>query len=120
MENLGLILFILFCVIGSLSSKKKKGKSAKTNTQQSAPKQSAPAQRAPQAKPVFTPKAPTVTEPEARPQAQQARYYDSTCMEMDSKHDHDRRIEQLKDFLKDGIITREEYRILMYKYENNQ
>lgn len=44
------------------------------------------------------------------------KYYDSDCEQMSTQHDHDRRMEQLDGFLKDGIIGREEYEILKTKY----
>lgn len=47
---------------------------------------------------------------------QERKYYDSDCEKMNSDHDHNRRLEQLDGFLKDGLISHEEYNILKEKY----
>ena len=44
------------------------------------------------------------------------KYYDSDCEAMSSAHDHDRRLEQLDGFLKNGLIGMKEYNILKIKY----
>ena len=44
------------------------------------------------------------------------KYYDSDCQAMSSEHDHNRRLEQLDGFLKNGIISLQEYNILKSKY----
>ncbi|MDO4816625.1 MAG: hypothetical protein Q4A83_08530 [Bacillota bacterium] len=118
----GFILFIGICILSSMSSKKKKGSSAsKTDSKQvqNTPQKPAPAQR-----PAYQPAAPArpapsavPREPTVRTSVQPQRYYDSSCMQADSEHDHNRRLEQLKDFLKDGIIDKEEYNILLAKYQ---
>ena len=106
---LGFIIFIIICVLSSAGNKKKKGGAKTTPAKPAAPKPSA----APKTeRPVFTPKAPTV-----KTATQERKYYDSTCMTASSEHDHNRRLEQLRDFLKDGIIDREEYNILLERYE---
>lgn len=44
------------------------------------------------------------------------KYYDSDCQAMSSDHDHNRRLEQLDGFLKNGIVSLQEYNILKSKY----
>lgn len=63
-------------------------------------------------------KAETYTKPhaEVKTTMQERKYYDSDCQNMSSDHDHNRRLEQLDGFLKDGIISHEEYNILKAKY----
>lgn len=116
---LGFIIFIAICFLSSSANKKKTG--AKTTSAKPAESPSAPQQRAPQPKerPSSAPgmqTPPAARTAEARPQSQQ-KYYDSTCMQANAEHDHNRRMEQLRDFLKDGIIDKEEYNILLAKYQ---
>lgn len=103
---LGFIIFIVICILSSASKKTKGGSSAKKTSEDNPAPAAKPLK---QSRPVSAPKA----------SAPERKYYDSTCMEADSKHDHDRRIEQLDNFLKDGIIGKEEYRILLARYQKN-
>ena len=114
---LGFIIFIVICVIGS-AMKKNNNSSSKTEQKKPLPvnKKPAPAQEAPQ-RPAYVPKQPTVNTSAPERKAQERKYYDSTCMKASSEHDHNQRLEQLDAFLKDGIIEKEEYRILREKYE---
>ena len=112
---LGFIIFIVICAV--VSAKNKQNSSSKTEHKPlPVNKKPAPAQEAPQ-RPAYVPKQPTVktSAPERKPQ--ERKYYDSTCMTASSEHDHNQRLEQLDAFLKDGIIEKEEYRILREKYE---
>lgn len=54
--------------------------------------------------------------PQPDKEAPKRSYYDSDCMAYNTQHDHDRRTEQLRDFLKSGIIDKEEYNILLSRY----
>lgn len=111
---LGFIIFIAICFLSSSANKKKTG--AKTTSAKPAESPAAPQ---PKERPSSAPKMqtpPAARTAEARPQSQQ-KYYDSTCMQANSEHDHNRRMEQLRDFLKDGIIDKEEYNILLAKYQ---
>ena len=56
------------------------------------------------------------SQPEKKSYEPEKKYYDSDCERASSQHDHDRRMEQLDGFLKDGIISRKEYEILKSKY----
>lgn len=117
---IGFIIFIAICILSSSANKKKNGgktSSAKPEESPAAPK-SKPAPK-PAAKPAQKPfSAPKpAARPAAAPVMQERRYYDSTCMQECSRHDHDRRMEQLDTFLKDGIISREEYKILQQRYQ---
>ena len=109
----GFIIFIVICLLSSAANKKNKGSTKSSSEKPAEPK---PMPKPTQEKPVFTPKAPKV-KTAAQPASQERKYYDSTCMSASSEHDHNRRLEQLNDFLKDGIIDREEYRILLQRYE---
>ena len=113
---IGFIIFIAICILSSSANKKKNGgktSSAKPEESPAAPK-SKPAAK-PAQKPFSAPK--PAARPAAAPVMQERRYYDSTCMQECSRHDHDRRMEQLDTFLKDGIISREEYKILQQRYQ---
>lgn len=57
--------------------------------------------------------------PEANhmPDAEQRKYYDEKTIFQNQERDSDRRLRQLDDFLKNGIIDREEYKILRSRYE---
>ena len=46
-------------------------------------------------------------------------YYDSSDVFDNSLRDKERRIRQLKVFLKNGIIDKDEYNVLLYRYEND-
>ena len=72
----------------------------------------------PAAKSKMTVERPTVKDPQpsVRTAAPERKYYDSDCEKQSSEHEHNRRLEQLDTFLKDGIISREEYNILKAKY----
>ncbi len=52
--------------------------------------------------------------------APQKQYYDSSDVFDNYERDRNRRISQLDEFLKNGIIEKDEYRILRKKYEQNQ
>ena len=113
---LGFIIFIVICAV--VSAKSKQNSSSKTEQKKPLPvnKKPAPAKENPQ-RPAYVPKQPTAntSAPERKPQ--ESKYYDSTCITASSEHDHNQRLEQLDAFLKDGIIEKEEYRILKEKYE---
>lgn len=61
----------------------------------------------------------TYERPEAdrMPDAKQRKYYDENTIFQNQERDSDRRLRQLDDFLKNGIIDREEYKILRSRYE---
>ena len=46
-------------------------------------------------------------------------YYDSSDVFDNSVRDRERRIQQLKVFLKNGLIDKDEYNVLLYRYEND-
>ena len=106
----GIIIFLIIIAFGYLKSaadnKKKAASKSGNQTEKSAPS----ARPAPVQKPAARPAPVQSAEP-------QRKYYDSTCMQAETAHDHNRRLEQLKDFLKDGIIEKEEYEILLAKYQ---
>lgn len=90
-----IFFFALIAVVG----KAKKGKKAAKPVPQA--KKSPAKDAIPKAAPVSAPV---------------RKYYDSDCQKMSADHDHNRRLEQLEGFLRDGIISREEYNILKGKY----
>lgn len=47
----------------------------------------------------------------------QRQYYDSDCMQASTGHDHERRLEQLDAFYKNGLIDKEEYEMMKSRYE---
>lgn len=47
----------------------------------------------------------------------QRQHYDSDCMQASTGHDHERRLEQLDAFLKNGLIDRNEYELMLERYE---
>lgn len=49
--------------------------------------------------------------------APERQYYDSDCMQASTGHDHERRLEQLDSFLKNGLIDRKEYELMLERYE---
>ena len=119
MEGLGSVIFVIVVIAISFFAKKeqKGGSSAKTPPKADTPKAETPER--PQApKQSGHPYAPSKPKEQRTftPEAQERRYYDSDCEMMMSKHDHDRRMEQLDDFLKSGLIGREEYQILKERY----
>lgn len=89
------VFFTVVAIIGAANKKKK--------TAQPAVKAKKPAAKA------AMPKAAPSAAPERK-------YYDSDCQKASSAHDHNRRLEQLDGFLKDGIISKAEYDILKAKY----
>lgn len=56
-------------------------------------------------------------EPAPMPMAEQRKYYDENTVLQDRERDSERRLRQLDGFLKNGIIDREEYKILRSRYE---
>ncbi len=117
----GIIIFIIIIALiylkNAADSKKKNTAASKTETKTGAAPSARPA---PAQRPAYQPKAQPAQERNyvpAQSEEPQRKYYDSTCMQADTQHDHDRRLEQLKDFLKDGIIGKEEYNILLAKYQ---
>ena len=111
---LGFIIFIVICVLSSAANKKKSGGAKNTAGKTPAPKPAPMPKSMPKMPSFNAPKKPAAPAGRAEPER---KYYDSTCMEADSKHDHDRRLEQLDNFLKSGIIDKEEYKILLEKYQ---
>ena len=110
----GFIIFIVICVLSSAGNKKKKGGAKNTADKTPAPKPAPMPKSMPKMPSFNAPKKPAAPARSAEPER---KYYDSTCMEANTRHDHDRRIEQLDNFLKSGIIDREEYKILLAKYQ---
>lgn len=53
----------------------------------------------------------------ARPQAAPAPTYHDKIREEDAARDRQRRLKQLEDFYKNGIVDKEEYRLLRKRYE---
>lgn len=51
------------------------------------------------------------------PVMEQTRFYDKDAFMQDNERDKERRLRQLDDFLKNGIIDKEEYKILRSRYE---
>ena len=118
MEGLGSLIFaIVLIAIGVVGKKEVIKGGAKKPAQTSAPKAEAP-ERPQTPKHPEHPYAPSTPKQQRTftPEAQERRYYDSDCETAMSEHDHDRRMEQLNDFLKSGIIGREEYQILKERY----
>lgn len=114
MSSLLPILIIVFLYIFLGSGKKKK--TADTS------KKETPVQQRPQ---VFDkiPRAAEFSEKLERRSSMPAperTFYDSDCMDWDTQHDHDRRMEQLDNFLANGIISRREYNILVGHFEQNR
>lgn len=92
------VFFAVVAIIGA-ANKMKKNKSFSSSV------------KAEKKKPV----AEAVPKATAAPAAQR-KYYDSDCQKMSSEHDHNRRLEQLDGFLKNGVIGPKEYNILREKY----
>lgn len=117
---IGFIIFIAICIFSSLANKKKTNSSTTSSKPAESPAapQSRPVPK-PAAQPAQKPYSPPkpAARPAAAPVMQERRYYDSTCMTESSRHDHDRRMEQLDTFLKEGIIGKEEYKILQQRYQ---
>lgn len=63
------------------------------------------------------PKAYEQTEPGRMPIAEQKKFYDGDAALQNQERDRERRLRQLDGFLKNGIIDREEYKILRSRYE---
>ncbi|MCF0138126.1 MAG: hypothetical protein HUJ66_07170 [Oscillospiraceae bacterium] len=119
-----LIPIALFVVAKMAKENKQTGGSADEKPE---PSPARPARTAPTAKPAKQARPKTAASsprkparPAPQPEETRRKYYDSTCMEQSTQHDHDRRMEQLDSFLKDGIIDRTEYRILKAKYEQRR
>lgn len=51
------------------------------------------------------------------PALEQKKYYDKDMIMQDDERDRERRLKQLDDFLKNGIIDKEEYKVLYSRYE---
>ncbi len=109
-----IIIIALIYLKNAAENKKKNTAASKTETGTGAAPSSRPA---PTQRPAYQPKAQERNYVPTQSSEPQRKYYDSTCMQADTQHDHDRRLEQLKDFLKDGIIGKEEYNILLAKYQ---
>lgn len=58
-------------------------------------------------------------EPVYVPKAAAKAVYDENISELNSERDRQRRISQLNVFMKNGIIDKEEYKVLMSRYERN-
>ena len=72
------------------------------------------------ARPSESESSPAAPQRPMRPSAPAREYYDSDCMRASTGHDHDRRAEQLDAFLKDGLITKEEYAMMQERYEKQE
>lgn len=72
------------------------------------------------ARPSESESSPSAPQRPMRPSAPAREYYDSDCMRASTGHDHDRRAEQLDAFLKDGLITKEEYAMMQERYEKQE
>ena len=72
------------------------------------------------ARPSESESSPAAPQRPMRPSAPAREYYDSDCMRASTGHDHDRRAEQLDAFLKDGLITKEEYTMMQERYEKQE
>ena len=99
---LGIVLFFVFLAIYTSAKKKKTARpqASAVKTEKKEQKTVSYAQNA----------------EEKKYYQSERKYYDSDCEAMSSSHDHDRRLEQLDGFLKNGLISMKEYNILKNKY----